>query len=60
MDDWDKISDEDKENLESEITKEVVAQGKIKSINDDNIEIEFGEEGKTTTKTKSEIIKKVE
>jgi len=59
-DDWDKISDEDKENLESELTKEVVAEGKIKSIKDDVIEIEFGDEGKTTTKTKSEIIKKVE
>jgi hypothetical protein len=60
IDDWDKLSDKDKENLESEITKEVVAEGKIKSVKEDVIEIEFGGEGKTTTKKKSEIIKKLE
>ncbi len=60
IDDWDKLSDKDKENLESEITKEVVAEGKIKSVKEDVIEIEFGGEGKVTTKKKSEIIKKLE
>lgn len=59
IEDWKKLSEDDKSNLESETTKEVVSQGKITSIKDDNVEIDYAD-GKKTIKTKSEIIKKVE
>lgn len=58
MDQWNSLSDEDKKNPSEGKASEFVSVGKIQKKDGDNFTIEYGDEGKTTDKTSSEIISK--
>jgi hypothetical protein len=58
IDQWNSLSDEDKKNPSEGKASEVVSVGKIQKKDGDNFTIEYGDEGKTTDKTSSEIISK--
>jgi hypothetical protein len=58
IDQWNSLSDEDKKNPSEGKASEIVAVGKIQKKDGDKFTIEYGDEGKTTDKTSSEIVSK--
>lgn len=59
MDDWNKLNDNQKKNPKEKPASDIVGIGKIQKIQDDKITIEYTE-GKTTEKSTSEIISRLE
>ena len=58
IDDWNKLEDFQKENLNEPPASDIIGTGKITEIQDDNIKIEY-KDGKFANKTSDEIIKKL-
>lgn len=59
IEDWNKIEDTQKQNLEEAPASNVVSTGKVTEVEGDNIKIEY-QSGEFTNKTSEEIIKKIE
>ncbi len=59
IEEWNKLSDSDKENLDKKPASEIIGRGEVTKVQDKDIKIEY-KPGEFVTKTSDQLIKKIE
>ena len=59
IEEWNKLSDNDKENLDKNPASDIVNRGKVTEVDGENIKIEY-KPGEFVTKTDDQVVKKIE